>query len=141
MATKADFSEEEWAALQKGLSGAGLLVSISEPGFGDTFKEVKALAGHLEAARERSESALIREIAATPASPPFGFTASADEVEQRTVESLKTAVAALEAKAPEEVASYRALVLDVAEAVADAAKGTSPAESSAIDAIRSALGG
>jgi hypothetical protein len=30
MATKADFTEDEWHALQKGVTGAGMLVSVSD---------------------------------------------------------------------------------------------------------------
>ena len=38
MAGQADFTEEEWDALQKGAMGAGLLVSVSDRSFFDTFK-------------------------------------------------------------------------------------------------------
>ena len=30
MATKTDFTDQEWESLQKGVSGAGLLVSLSD---------------------------------------------------------------------------------------------------------------
>lgn len=140
MATKTDFTEEEWTALQKGVTGAGMLVSIAQPGFTDTFSEARALASHLGAAHEKSDSALIRDIASTHGGAPFGVTASPGEVEAKTVESLQTAVAALEAKAPDEVPAYKALVLGVAESVADAANGKSDAETKALDAIRAALG-
>jgi len=141
MATKADFTEEEWTALQKGVTGAGMLVSIAQTGFTDTFSEARTLASHLGAAHEKSDSTLIRDIAGTHGGAPFGVTASPGEVEAKTVESLQAAVAALEAKAPEDVPAYKALVLDVAQSVAEAAKGTSDAESKAIETIRSALGG
>jgi hypothetical protein len=139
MATKTDFTEEEWTALQKGVTGAGMLVSVAQPGFTDTFSEARVLAGHLGAAHEKSDSALIRDIAGTHGGAPFGVTASPGEIEQKTVESLHAAVAALAAKAPEEIPAYKALVLDVAQSVAEAAKGTSDAEAQALDKIRSAL--
>ena len=44
MATKADFSQEEWEAMQKGITGAGMLVAISDRGIMDAFKEANALA-------------------------------------------------------------------------------------------------
>ena len=47
MATKADFTEEEWESLHKGLTGAGMMVSASDPGFMDSFGEASALAKHL----------------------------------------------------------------------------------------------
>jgi hypothetical protein len=140
MATKADFTEPEWEALQKGISGAGMLVAISDPGFFDTFKEASALAKHLAAAHAQSESELVRELA-TVHGNPFGLTASREEVEQGTVDSLHTAVAALEAKAPDDLAAYRKVVLDVAQSVAEAAKGVAPPETSALETVKAAVGG
>jgi hypothetical protein len=140
MATKTDFTEQEWDALQKGVTGAGMLVAISQPGFSDTFKEANALAKHLAAAHANSDSALIRDVAGTHGGAPFGITASPGEVRQRTLESLQAALSALGAKAPEEIPAYRALVLDVAQSVAEAAKGTSDKEREALETIRGALG-
>jgi len=139
MATKADFTPEEWEALQKGITGAGMLVSISDRGFFDTFKEANALAKHLTQARAKSDSALMRHLA-TAHGKPFGATDSPAEIEQKTGETLRAAVAALEAKAPDELPAYRQLVLDVAQSVAEAAKGVAPTETKALESIRAALG-
>src|SRR5439155_6385698 len=38
MAKKADFTEQEWGTLQKGVMGAGVLVSVSDRSFFDSFK-------------------------------------------------------------------------------------------------------
>ena len=65
MATKADFTEDEWKAMQKGVTGAGMLVSVSDPDFTDSFGEASALAKALAAQREQSTSELVRELAAT----------------------------------------------------------------------------
>jgi hypothetical protein len=139
MATKSDFTDAEWTALQSGVVGAGYLVALVDRGFFDTFKEANALGQHLRTAHEKSDNPLIREIAAGH-ERPFGVTASPQEVEQSTVSALETGVAALEAKAPEDVAAYKSLVLDVAQSVAEAAKGVSTQENQALDRIRSALG-
>jgi hypothetical protein len=140
MATKADFTPEEWEALQKGITGAGMLVATSDRGFFDTFKEAKALAKHLTDARTKSDSVLLRDLA-TAHGNPFGLTASPAEIEQGTRESLQAGVAALEAKAPEELPAYRELVLDVSRSVAEAAGGgVAATESKALDAIKAALG-
>jgi hypothetical protein len=52
MATKDDFTEDEWNALEMGVVGAGMFVSVSEPDFTHTISETNALAtyvtGHLE---------------------------------------------------------------------------------------------
>jgi hypothetical protein len=139
MATKADFTEDEWEAMQSGITGAGMFVALVDRGFFDNFKEANALAKHLRAAHEKSDSVLIRDLTAGH-DRPFGMTASPEEVEQSTTAALQAGLAALEAKSPEDVAAYRALVLDVAESVAAAAKGVSPAENAALEKIRSALG-
>jgi hypothetical protein len=138
MATKADFSQEEWETLHKGLTGAGFLVAVSDAGFFDSFKEAGALARHLREARENASSELLRELAETPGTG-FGFTSSQDEVESETLQALREARQLLEAKAPEEVEAYQSFVLEVAQSVANAAGGGEGAESQAVEKIRSAL--
>lgn len=140
MAGKADFTEQEWEAMHKGVSGAGLLVSVSDPGFFDTFKEAGALAKHLAGARKNSSSVLVRELADTRGTG-FGLRSSPAELETETLEALRAAVAALQTKAPQEVEAYRTFVVEVAESVAGAAEGGGDAERAALDRIKSALGG
>jgi hypothetical protein len=139
MATKADFTEDEWKAMQKGVTGVGMLVSVSDRDFTDTFGEVGALAKYLGEQREKNESQLIRELAEARGSG-FGLTASPQEVEAETLESLRSATATLAAKAPDEVSAYRQLALGVADHVANAKGGLTPSETAAIDKIREALG-
>lgn len=139
MATRTDFTDEEWNAMQSGVTGAGMYVALVDRGFFDSFKEANALARHLRDAHEKSDSALIRELASGH-ERPFGATASPEEVEQSTVTAIQHGVAALEAKSPEDLPAYKALVMDVAESVAAAAKGVSPQENQALDHVRAALG-
>jgi hypothetical protein len=75
MASKADFTEQEWETLQKGVTGSAMLVSVADKGFFDTFKEVGALTKHLSEAKKNSESALIQELAEVRGTG-FGLTAS-----------------------------------------------------------------
>ncbi len=139
MAGKADFTEQEWEALHKGVMGAGLLVSVSDRSFFDSFKEAGALAKHLAAARKSTSSEVVRELAQERGTG-FGVRSTPGEVEGETLEALRTAVAALATKAPDEVDEYRRFVLDVAESVGEAAGGGETAESDAIAKIGSALG-
>lgn len=125
--------------MQEGITGAGMFVALVDRGFFDSFKEANALAHHLRDAHEHSESVLIRDLA-TGHDRPFGMTASPEEIEQSTVATLGKALAALEAKSPEDLPAYRQLVMDVAQSVAEAAKGVSPQENQALDGIRAALG-
>jgi hypothetical protein len=139
MATKTDFTDEEWTTLQAGITGAGTFVALADRSFFDSFEEASTFAQHLRDAQAQSESALIREVA-TGHERPFGMTSSPEEIENSTVAAIEQAVATLEAKAPEELPAYRKLVLDVAESVAGAAKGVSPQENSALERVRAAVG-
>ena len=99
MATKADFTEDEWKAMQKGVTGAGMLVSVSDPDFTDSFGEASALAKALAAQREQSTSELVRELAATRGTG-FGITSSRQEVEDGTLSALRTATAETSVPSP-----------------------------------------
>lgn len=139
MAGKSDFSAEEWEQMRKGVTGAALLVSISDPGLFETFKEAGAAGRHLAEARRGNASDLVRELAEEPAMG-FGLGMAPQQVERETLEALRGAASALTSKTPGEAAAYRQFVLDVAQSVAEAAKGVGAGEAGAIDKIGSALG-
>ena len=138
MAQKSDFTEQEWEQLRKGATGAGLLVSVSDRSFFDSFKEAGSLAKHLAGGKSQ-ESELIRGLAGERGSG-FGARSSSEEIETETVEALRGAVSTLEAKAPDEVEAYKAFVIEVAEAVGRAAGGGESAEAATVEKIRAALG-
>jgi hypothetical protein len=138
MAGKADFTEAEWQTLETGVTGAGMLVALADASFFDSFKEAGALAGHLNEARQKSSSQLVRDLAASR-SRPFGFSSSPQEVETGTLEALRAALAILNQKAPDETAPYGEFVVGVAESVANAVSGVAASESAAIDKIKGAL--
>ena len=139
MATKEDFTEEEWKAMQKGVTGAGFLVSAGDRDFTDSFGEAGALAKYLAGQRETSESELIRELANVRRSG-FRTDGLRPGGTGRDVAALGDALATLAAKAPDEISAYRRLVLDAAEAVAEAKGGVKPGETAALEAIKEALG-
>ena len=138
MAGKADFTEQEWETLQKGVTGSALLVSLADRGFFDSFKEAGAVGKHLSEARKKSASLLIQELAQMRGTG-FGLRTSPEEVERETTEALNAATSTLQAKAPDELAAYRDFVLEVAQSVAAAAKDVGAAETDAIDKIRASL--
>jgi hypothetical protein len=138
VATKTAFTEQEWEALQKGVTGAGFLVAMSDRSFFDSFKEAGALARHMNEARQSAESELVRELAETRGTG-FGITDSPDEVERETMDALRVAQQALETKAPEELDAYRSFVLEVSESVGKAAGGGEQAEGEAVQRIRAEL--
>jgi hypothetical protein len=124
--------------MQKGVTGAGMLVSVADRSFFDTFKEVGALAKHLSEARSKSSSPLVRELAEVRGTG-FGLTTSPQEVEAETLEALRSAMSSLQVKAPDEAQAYSDFVLDVAQSVAEAAKDVGATESGAVDKIKAAL--
>jgi tellurite resistance protein len=138
MAGKADFTEDEWKALQQGVTGAGMLVSTAHRDFTDSFGEASTVVKQLAAHRE-DESQLVRELSETRGTG-FGVFSSPKEVGQGTMNALSAAGAALREKAPDELEPYRDLVLDVATAVAEAKGGVQDEEKAAIDKITAALG-
>ena len=139
MASKDDFSADEWGTLWKGVTGSGMLVSVADRDFTDSFGEASALAKRISEERVQGASELLRELAAGHGTG-FGLTASPQKVETETVEALHAATATLSAKAPDELAGYRQFVLDVADAVAEAKGGVKPVETAAIDKIKEAVG-
>ena len=139
MTAKTDFTESEWTALQKGITGSGLLVSLSDRDLSDTFGEVGAMAKYLSGQQVAGSSDLIRELAKAHGTG-FGLTTSPERVRSETLESLRSSVATLQAKAPAELEPYRQLVLGVAEAVAAAKGGEVPVELEMIKQIGEALG-
>lgn len=140
MTTKADFTQAEWEALQKGVTGAGFLMAISDRSFFDSFKEAGALARHMGEARQSGQSDLIRELAESR-STGFGITDSPTEIESETLEALQAGMETLRTKAPEEVDAYRSFVIEVAESVGSAAGGGETAEGTTLEKIRSAVDG
>ena len=132
-------SESEIETLHKGAMGAGLLVSVSDRSFFDTFKEAGVLAKHVAAARGNSESAVVKQVAAGRAMG-FGITSSPEEIESGTLDAIRAGITLLEAKAPAEVEAYRSFVLDLARSVAAAAPGGDDAEAGAIAKIEAAVG-
>ena len=140
MATKADFSDDEWKTMQKGITGAGVLVSVSDRDFTDTFGEASALGKYLGSQRESNTSDLIRELSHAKGTG-FGFTDSPQEVETETLAALRSSVATLAAKASDEVDAYRELVLGIAAFVAEAKGGVTDVETAMIAKLEEALSG
>jgi len=131
-------SEQEIETLRKGATGAGMLVAVSDRSFFDSFKEAGAMAKHLAAARSNSESEVVRRVAEGRGTG-FGLTASPDEIESATLDSLRSAKELLQTQAPGELDAYRSFVLDLVRSVSSAAGGGDEAEAAAIARVEAAL--
>jgi hypothetical protein len=140
MTGKSDFTEEEWKTVLEAPPSAGLLVIASDRGgsIRESFSMAKA---YTEARKEHGESQLLDELVS--AKPEMDHTRyhSPDELKQGTVKHLTDAVELLKAKAtPEEVDEYKKFIVGLANRVAEAHKGVTDVERSAIGEIEAALG-
>ena len=143
MTDKTVFSDAEWHAL----TDAPLLVTLAifvtgEHGPISMVKEASACARAIAQPGDRgSADALIAEIAAAAESKEARHDmkehrgSSIDEALQRSLADLQPAATALAKLPPDEAAQVGAWLVDIAKAVAGAAKTVKPAEQAAIDKI------
>jgi hypothetical protein len=132
MTTKADFTDEEWARLERAPMVAGMAISLADPGGPiEAVKETMAtLKTVTEAARSGSDDELVAAVAKGFAEKakrreklmgdfkPRGAMAGEQILEElRAVNELLTQKAA-----PEEAAAFREWLLTAAKRAADAAK-------------------
>jgi hypothetical protein len=142
MATKADFTPEEWEQLQLSIVDVIAYMSIVDPGFWATFKEASAAATFVAKRGQSSPSPLIHDLAGDlKMRRDDEVRANPANVEDPTLDRIEDAVALLREKAPDELAAFRDLIRGVARAEAEASHGVKPVESSALDKIDEALGG
>ena len=155
MTTKADYTDEEWAALRRAPLVAGLAVSLADPG-GPIELTKETLAAMKVARTPPSQDELL--LAVSKDLDTEVRTQRLDDLairgrtaRKQVVEELASVNAILSAKAtPEEAASFRLWLVQAAEAAAEAAKeggflgvGTvrvSKGEQAMIDRIREILG-
>ncbi len=141
VATKSDFTEEQWQVLQWAVAGAMTLVSMSDKGFWDTFKEAGGAAKVVAAAKTGSDSELVRDLASDlKIGRDKEATANPADMASGVSERIGEAVALVAEKAPEDLAAFKALITAIAEATAEAADGVAPTETDALDKIKAALG-
>ena len=143
MTDKAVFSEAEWHAL----TDAPLLVTLAmfvtgEHGPISMVKEASASARAIAQPGDRGAAdALIAEIAADAETKEARHDmkehrgTSMDEVLQHVLTDLRPAAAALAKLPADEASQVGAWLVDIAKAVAGAAKAVKPAEQAAIDQI------
>jgi len=138
---KADFSSEEWDLVREGPPTGGMVTLTAEKG--GSFRESWALAKvYAETRKEHGESELLDALVAEK--PDLKRYGSPEELHDVGLNRLTEAVELLQRKAtPEEVASYKKFVGDVAERVAEAhhehGEAVSDAERAAMEKISAAL--
>ncbi|HEY8465181.1 MAG TPA: hypothetical protein VIL04_00095 [Solirubrobacterales bacterium] len=142
MAGQADFSEADWKRICRGPAAAALYVSYaSRGGAMKTVKETKAIAAAYERARKGGAvGQLLREAVADYPVIGADHNDSIEDIRQRLIDDVGAAWALVERHAhPSEAGEYRQFLLEIAQAVAAAAKGIDPDEANALSAIEAAL--
>jgi hypothetical protein len=142
MATRDDFSPEEWTAISDGPVYAGYMIITASKG-GSIRESFSMSKGWVEARQRHGESELLDAIVAEK--PKLDEKpGSAIELHNAGLQMLQDAVQAIESKSPEDLDAYRKFVTGLAERVAEAheEKGekVSPGERSVLDEIAAALG-
>jgi uncharacterized membrane protein len=144
---ESDFSEAEWAVLHRALMAAGVLVALAEGGADP--EELYALIRKVREAGISHPSRVIRELAASSAfdtglRPGTGF----EDYRGPALETIRAAARVVAARAPAEVAPFRAFLAELTAAVAEAnyeggvlglgAQPTTPSEAAAMEAVLAA---
>lgn len=150
MARRRDFTTDEWATMQRAMMASGVLVSLAE-GVADA-DEIYVLTKELRSARFAHRSQLIRELADVPALDTRRLQQDATYATYREpgLEAIRSATDIVARKAPAELSEFRALLVLLAEVVADAnregsilgvgAQYRTPNEAAAIEDVRRAMG-
>lgn len=141
MATKADFSAEDWQVLQYAVTDTMGYMSMADPGFWDTFKEASAAAKFMAGAKAESPSLLIRDLATdVKGARDKEATQNSMEVADKVTARIAQASALVAEQAPDELEAFKQFILGVARATAEAAKGVAEGETTALSKIEAALG-
>jgi hypothetical protein len=135
MATKADFSADEWQQVVAGMFLAGVAVSAADPsGLWGMLKESFASGRTLlEAKSTAGDNSLVKAIIADletseGRSNAQAFVkarlqgAKADDLKQRAIEAVQGAATIVEHKAPVEATVYKGWLIKIASSVAEASK-------------------
>jgi hypothetical protein len=132
MTTRADFTNEEWARLERAPVVASMAISLADPGGPiETLKEsMAAIKTVAEAAMSSGQSELVEAVAISAAQKrqrgegPLGdFRPRGAQPGEQILEEVRAVNALVTAKAtPEEAAAFREWLLAAAEEAAEAAK-------------------
>ena len=129
MTTKADYTEDEWAALRRAPTVAGFAISLADPG-GPIELTKESVAAMRAAGAPPTEDELLVAVSQDALAQQQQrhnvmkeLDLKAGTVREQVVEELSRVNGILDAKAtPEEAAAFRQWILEAAQASAEAAK-------------------
>jgi hypothetical protein len=143
MASKADFTTEEWKLILEAPPSAGMIVVTAQRG--GSFRETIAIAkSYVEARQQHGQSELLDEIVAAKPERDHTHYHSPEDLKQAGLQHLRESVLLLKDKAtPEEVDEYCRFIVTLSQHVAAAHREhgieVSEAEQAAINDITEAL--
>jgi hypothetical protein len=140
MSSKEMFTEDEWHILQWAVTDTMAYLSVADHGFWDTFKEASAAAKFMAHAKSDTQSPLIHDLAADiKMSHDKQVTHDMADMAGEVGKRVREAKALIEQKSPGDVEAFKAFILGVAKATAEAAHGVDAHEQAAIEALEAAL--
>jgi hypothetical protein len=145
MASKSDFTADEWRLILEAPPTAGMIVVTAQRG--GSFRETIAMAkAYGEARQEHGKSQLLDEIVAAKPERDHTHFHSYEELKEQGLQHLRDSIALLGKKAaPEEVDEYRRFIVTLSNKVAAAhrehGQDVSESEQRAIQDITDALSG
>ncbi|HEY5540588.1 MAG TPA: hypothetical protein VIL41_03935 [Coriobacteriia bacterium] len=141
MATKSDFTAEQWQALVFAMEDTMMLVSISNGAkFFESMVEIGATAKFMAEQSRGSRSTLVRDLASGAGMRrDRDLTRDPANLEMAGLSRIAEAVAVVTDVAADELDAFKEFILGVADAAAEARNGVDDQESNAIDKIKSAL--
>lgn len=140
MSSKEIFTDDEWHVLQWAVTDTMSYLSMADKGFWDTFKEASAAAKFMAHAKADATSPLIHDLAGDmkmgrDKQVTHDMADMAAEVSKR----VREASALVQQKSPDDAEAFRAFILGVAKATAEAAHGVDEHEAAAIETLEAAL--
>lgn len=141
MATKSDFTDEQWTELRFAVQDTMAFVAFSNGAhFWETIKEATATAKFMGGERQNSQSTLIRDLAGAGGTKHEKLNPSdAAEFEKQVLGTITEASKIVADNAPDELAAFKEFIVGVAQAAAEASGSVDDKEQSAIATVKGAL--
>lgn len=141
MATKADYTTDEWQILQWAAMNTMAYLAMADPGFWDSFREATGAAKFIAAEKTSSDSLLVRDLAGDiRGKRDKEVTENPTDVAGEVIARVTEAAALVAEKDAADVLAFNGFIIGLARATADAVKGVGANEAAAIEKIKTALG-
>ena len=140
MSSKDLFTEDEWHVLQWAVTDTMTYLSLADKGFLDTFKEATAAAKFMAKAKADATSPLVHDLAGDlKMGRDKQVTRDPADMAREVADRVREAKQLVQQKSPQDVEAFKAFILGVAKATAEAAHGVDEHEARAMETLQAAL--